>query len=45
MLMPKMANAAQKKVQLFVNGFATSFNVSTVYFTEIQLMEGTWVDV
>lgn len=44
MLMPKMANAAQKKVPLFVYGFATSFNDSTVYFTEIQLMEGTWVD-
>lgn len=44
MLMPKMANAAQKKVPLFVYGFATSFNDSTVYFTEIQPMEGTWVD-
>lgn len=44
MLMPKMANAAQKKTPLFVYGFATSFNDSTVYFTEIQLMDGTWVD-
>ena len=42
MLMPKMANAAQKKAPLFVYGFATSFNDSTVYFTEIQLMDGTW---
>ena len=38
------ANADNKKDNIYAFGFSASFNDSTVYFTEIQLMEGTWVD-
>ena len=44
MLIPALTFAVQKHTPGYICGFATSFNDSTVYFTEIQPMEGTWVD-
>lgn len=36
--------AKNEKQPTFLYGFATSFNDSTVYFAEIQLIEDAWVD-
>lgn len=37
-------NAKTEKQPTYLYGFATSFNDSTVYFVEIQLVEDAWVD-
>lgn len=37
-------NAKIEKQPTYLYGFATSFNDSTVYFVEIQLVEDAWVD-
>lgn len=42
--MPTISNAANKNEKLYLCGIATSFNDSTVYITEIQQMDSTWVD-
>jgi len=39
-----MTFAASIHTKLFVFGFVSSFNDSTVYFTEIQQMDSAWVD-
>ena len=44
MLLPSLMFAAQKNVPLYVCGLATSFNDSTVYFTEIQKIDSAYVD-
>lgn len=44
MLVPSLMFAAQKNVPLFLCGFATSFNDSTVYFTDIQKLDSTYID-
>lgn len=36
-------HAKSKLTQIYVFGFAASFNDSTVYFTEIQKMDSAWV--
>ena len=43
-LVPTAMSAAQKHTPLFMYGFATSFNDSTVYFTEIQKIDDAWTD-
>lgn len=37
-------NAKTEKQPTYLYGFASSFNDSTVYFVEIQLIEDAWVD-
>ena len=44
MLLPTLMFASQKNVPLYVCGLATSFNDSTVYFTEIQKIDSAYVD-
>lgn len=44
MLLPSMMFAVQKNVPLYICGLATSFNDSTVYFTEIQKIDSAYVD-
>lgn len=44
MLPSTIASALNKQTTLYVYGIATSFNDSTVYFTELQQMTDTWVD-
>lgn len=44
LLMPMMTFAVQKKTNLFICGFASSFNDSTVYFTEIQQLDSAYTD-
>lgn len=44
MLLPSFMLAAQKNVPLYICGFSTSFNDSTVYFTDIQRMDSAYVD-
>ena len=44
MLLPSMMFALQKHQTLYAYGLATSFNVSTVYITEIQQLDSAWVD-
>ena len=36
--------AKNEKQPTYLYGFATSFNDSTVYFAEIQLLDDAWVD-
>lgn len=36
--------AKTEKQHTFLYGFASSFNDSTIYFVEIQLLENSWVD-
>ena len=36
--------AKNEKQPTYLYGFATSFNDSTVYFAEIQLLDNAWVD-
>lgn len=43
-MLPTLANALNKQETLYVYGIATTFNDSTVYFTELQQMSDTWVD-
>ena len=43
-ILPTMMFAIQKKTPVFVCGISTSFNDSTVYFTEIQLMDSAYTD-
>lgn len=43
-MMSIMAFAANKQTKLYMYGFVTSFNDSTVYFTEIQETDSAWVD-
>lgn len=43
-LMPALMFAAQKKTQVYVCGFASSFNDSTVYFTDIQQIDDAYTD-
>lgn len=38
------ASAAKKMTTVYMYGFATSFNDSTVYFTEIQQIDSAYVD-
>lgn len=38
------ASAANKMRTVFIYGFASSFNDSTVYFTEIQQLDSAYVD-
>ena len=44
MLIPALTFAVQKHTPGYICGFATSFNDSTVYFTEIQYMDSTYTD-
>lgn len=44
LLMPSLMFALQKPEQLYIYGFATSFNDSTVYITEIQQLDSAFVD-
>ncbi len=44
MLLPSLLFAAQKKTPVYMWGLVTSFNDSTVYFTDIQLVEGSYTD-
>lgn len=44
MLLPSLMFAAQKNVPLYICGLATSFNDSTVYFTEIQKVDSAYID-
>lgn len=44
MLIPALAFAVQKHTPGYICGFATSFNDSTVYFTDIQYMDSTYTD-
>lgn len=44
MLLPTLMFAAQKKTPLFICGFVSTFNDSTVYFTEIQPMGDAYAD-
>lgn len=43
-LMPTLMFAVQKKTPLYICGFASSFNDSTVYFTEIQQLDEAYTD-
>lgn len=44
MLIPALTFALQKHTPGYICGFATSFNDSTVYFTDIQYMDSTYTD-
>ena len=44
MLIPALTFAVQKHTPGYICGFATSFNDSTVYFTDIQYMDSTYTD-
>lgn len=44
MLIPTLTFAVQKHTPGYICGFATSFNDSTVYFTDIQYMDSTYTD-
>lgn len=44
MLIPALTFAVQKHTPGYICGFATSFNDSTVYFTNIQYMDSTYTD-
>lgn len=39
-----MAHATNKCSRLYMYGLVTSFNDSTVYFTDIQVVDSAWVD-
>lgn len=43
-LLTTMIFAANKRTRLYVYGFATSFNDSTAYLTEIHELDSAWVD-
>lgn len=43
-MMPTLMFAVQKKTPLYICGFASSFNDSTVYFTEIQQLDDAYTD-
>lgn len=44
MLLPTLMFATPKKTPLFICGFVSTFNDSTVYFTEIQPMGDAYAD-
>ena len=44
MLIPALTFAVQKHTPGYICGFATSFNDSKVYFTDIQYMDSTYTD-
>ena len=37
-------NAANKRTKLYMYGVVTSFNDSTIYFTDIMEIDSVWVD-
>lgn len=39
-----IANAANKRTKLYMYGVVTSFNDSTIYFTDIMETDSAWVD-
>ena len=39
-----IANAANKQTKLYIYGVVTSFNDSTIYFTDIMELDSAWVD-
>lgn len=43
-MLPSLMFAVQKHMPLYMCGIATSFNDSTVYFTEIQKIDSAYVD-
>lgn len=43
-LLSTMIFAANRKTKLYIYGFVTSFNDSTVYFTEIHEIDSAWID-
>ena len=43
-LFPTIACALNKQQAIYICGIATSFNDSTVYMTDIQMIENAWVD-
>lgn len=43
-LFPSFLPAANRCTKLFMYGFATSLNDSTVYFTDIQEVDSAWTD-
>ena len=43
-VLPSLAFAVQKHMPLYMCGIATTFNDSTVYFTEIQKIDSAYVD-
>lgn len=43
-MLPTLVGAINKQETLYLYGIATTFNDSTVYITEIQQMDDTWVD-
>lgn len=43
-MLPTIMFAVQKKTPVYICGFASSFNDSTVYFTEIQLLNEAYTD-
>ena len=44
MVIPALMFGALKKTPLYVCGFASTFNDSTVYFSDIQQLDNTWTD-
>ena len=44
LLAPTMMFAVQEPQMIYAYGFASSFNDSTVYITEIQQLDSAWVD-
>lgn len=44
MLTPALTFAVQKHSPVYICGFTTSFNDSTVYFTDIQLVDSAYTD-
>ncbi len=43
-LMPTWACAINRPTSIFMFGFCTSFNDSTVYLTDIQQVDSAWID-
>ena len=43
-LFPTIASALNKQQAIYICGFATTFNDSTVYMTDMQTIENAWVD-
>lgn len=41
---PTVMSAVNKETKVFMYGVVTSFNDSTVYFTDIQMLDSAWVD-
>ena len=43
-IIPTVVSAVNKETKVFMYGVVTSFNDSTVYFTDIQMLDSAWVD-